>query len=179
MDKISLNDGRRLFGNDPKTSAEARPDYPDALYARLIARCGLRPGASVFEIGPGTGIATRHLLSLGAFPLRAIEPDPRLATFLRETSETDSLEIDQASFDEAALPEAAFDLAVAATSFHWLEQRSSLAKVYRSLKPGGWWAMWWNQFGSEEPDDFQRATDHLFAGTADSPSWSREKRTPS
>ena len=36
--------------------------------------------------------------------------------------------------------------------------------------------MWWNQFGSEEPDEFQRATDHLFAETADSPSWSREKR---
>jgi hypothetical protein len=36
--------------------------------------------------------------------------------------------------------------------------------------------MWWNQFGSEEPDEFQQATDHLFARTADSPSWSREKR---
>jgi trans-aconitate methyltransferase len=178
MERISLNDGRRLFGNDPKAYAEARPEYPDGLYDRLISRCGLRPGVSVFEIGPGTGIATRRLLSLGASPLRAIEPDPRLATFLRETSETESLEIDQASFDEAVLPEAAFDLGVAATSFHWLEQSSALAKVYRSLKPGGWWAMWWNQFGSEEPDEFQRATDHLFAGTADSPSWSREKRIP-
>ena len=128
MDKISLNDGRRLFGNDPKTYAEARPAYPDALYERLITRCGLRPRTSVFEIGPGTGIATRRLLSLGASPLRAIEPDPRLATFLRETSENDSLEIDQASFDEAVLPEAAFDLGVAATSFHWLEQGSALAK---------------------------------------------------
>jgi len=174
--EIPLNDGRRLFGNDPTTYANARPDYPESLYERLITRCGLRPGTSVFEIGPGTGIATRRLLSLGAAPLRAIEPDPRLATFLRETSQTDSLEIDQASFDEAMLPEAAFDLGVAATSFHWLEQSSALAKVYRSLKPGGCWAMWWNQFGSEEPDAFQRATDHLFAGTADSPSWSREKR---
>src|ERR1700741_4424865 len=178
MDKISLNDGRRLFGNDPKTYAEDRPDYPDALYARLMARCGLPQGPSVFEIGPGPGLATRRLLSLGASPLLAIEPDPRLATFLRETIETGSLEIDQVSFDEAMLPEAAFDLGVAATSFHWLEQGSALAKVYRSLKPGGWWAMWWNNFGPEEPDEFQRATDHLFAGTADSPSWSREKRIP-
>ena len=178
MERITLNDGRHLFGHDPKAYAEARPEYPDGLYERLISRCGLRPGASVFEIGPGPGIATRRLLSLGASPLRAIEPDPRLATFLRETSETDSLEIDQASFDEAVLPEAAFDLGVAATSFHWLEQSSALAKVYRLLKAGGWWAMWWNQFGSEESDDFQRATDHLFAGTADSPSWSREKRIP-
>jgi len=176
MQRIPLNEGRRLFGNDPKAYAEARPEYPDALYERLVSRCGLRPGTSVFEIGPGTGIATRRLLSLGASPLRAIEPDARLATFLRQSSQADSLEIDQALFDEAILPEAAFDLGVAATSFHWVEQSSALAKVYRSLKPGGWWAMWWNQFGSEEPDEFQRATDHLFAETADSPFWCREKR---
>jgi 16S rRNA A1518/A1519 N6-dimethyltransferase RsmA/KsgA/DIM1 with predicted DNA glycosylase/AP lyase activity len=94
MERITLNDGRHLFGNDPKTYAEARPDYPDALYERLTTRCGLLPGTSVFEIGPGPGLATRRLLSLGASPLRAIEPDPRLATFLRETSETDSLEIE-------------------------------------------------------------------------------------
>jgi phospholipid N-methyltransferase len=95
MQKIPLNDGRHLFGNDPGTYAQARPDYPDALYERLITRCGLRPGISVFEIGPGTGLATRRLLSLGASPLRAIEPDPRLAIFLRDTIENGSLEIDQ------------------------------------------------------------------------------------
>jgi SAM-dependent methyltransferase len=178
MQRIPLKEGQRLFGNDPKAYAEARPEYPDELYERLATRCGLRVGTSVFEIGPGSGIATRRLLSLGASPLRAIEPDPRLAAFLRETNETSSLEIDQAAFDESMLPEDWFDLGVAATSFHWLEQRSALAKVYRCLKPGGWWAMWWNQFGSEEPDEFQQATDHLFAGTADSPSWSREKRIP-
>lgn len=178
MPKIPLNDGRRLFGNDPQAYAEARPDYPDALYDRLITRCGLREGSSVFEVGPGTGFATRRLLGLGASRLRAIEPDPRLAAFLRETIGTRSLEIEQTSFEEAMLPQAAFDLGVAATSFHWLEQTSALAKVYRSLKPGGWWAMWWNHFGSDEPDEFQRATDHLFVGTADSPSRSGEKRIP-
>jgi SAM-dependent methyltransferase len=178
MQKIPLSDGRRLFGNDPKAYAEARPEYPDALYERLMTRCGLRPGSSVFEVGPGTGLATRRLLGLGAPPLRAIEPDPRLATFLRAAIGAGSLEIDQTSFEEAILPEAAFDLGVAATSFHWLDQTLALAKVYRSLKPGGWWAMWWNHFGSEEPDQFQRATNHLFAATADSPSWSGEKRIP-
>jgi trans-aconitate methyltransferase len=173
---IPLNDGRRLFGNDPRLYAEARPDYPDALFEQLIAQCGLGRSTCAFEIGPGPGIATRRLLSLGVSLLRAIEPDPRLAAFLQETIGGDSLELDQVPFEEASLPEEAFDLGVAATSFHWLEQGSALAKVYRLLKPGGWWAMWWNHFGSDEPDTFQQATDHLFAGTADSPSWSREKR---
>jgi ubiquinone/menaquinone biosynthesis C-methylase UbiE len=133
---------------------------------------------SAFEVGPGTGIATRRLLSLGISRLRAIEPDPRLASFLGETIGAGSLELDQASFEEVSLPDEAFDLGIAATSFHWLEQGSALAKVYRLLKPGGWWAMWWNHFGAEEPDAFQQATDHLFAGTADSPAWNGEKQIP-
>jgi SAM-dependent methyltransferase len=178
MPKIPLNDGRRLFGNDPQVYAEARPDYPDALYQRLVTRCGLARGRSVFEVGPGTGLATRQLLSLGASPLRAIEPDPRLASFLRDSVGPGLLEIDQISFEDAILPEAAFDLGVSATAFHWLDQASALAKVYRTLKPGGWWAMWWNHFGSDGPDAFQQATDHLFAGTADSPSWNGEKEIP-
>jgi SAM-dependent methyltransferase len=170
MTKISLQEGRRLFGNDPDTYARTRPDYPDGLYDRLIRPCGLRPGTAVLEVGPGTGIATGRLLGLGASPLRAIEPDPRLAAYLRETISASALEIDQNSFEEAVLPASAFDLGVAATSFHWLEQSSALAKVFRSLKPGGWWAMWCTHFGSDEPDPFQRATDHLFAHTPDSPS---------
>jgi hypothetical protein len=76
------------------------------------------------------------------------------------------------------LPPRAFDLGVAATSFHWLEQSSALAKAYRSLKPGGRWAMWWTHFGSDEPDPFQIATDHLFAHTPDSPSAGGRNRLP-
>jgi SAM-dependent methyltransferase len=178
METIPLNEGRRLFGNNPATYHDARPDYPDELYQRLIARCGLRSGSSLFEIGPGTGLASRRLLALGASPLRAIEPDPRLAGFLRESISVGVLEIDQTSFEEAILPRATFDLGVAATSFHWLEQASALAKVYQSLKPGGWWAMWWNHFGPEQPDAFQKATDHLFIGTTDSPSMSGKGRPP-
>jgi trans-aconitate methyltransferase len=178
MAKIPLSEGRWLFGNDPLAYANARPDYPDELYEKLCARCGPRPGTAVFEIGAGTGLATRRLLALGASPLRAIEPDSRLANFLRDTISSSSLEIDQSAFEEAVLPEAKFSLGVAATSFHWLEQIPALAKAYRALQPGGWWAMWWNHFGSGEPDAFQTATDHLFVGTADSPSMAGKARLP-
>jgi SAM-dependent methyltransferase len=170
MAKIPLSDGRKLFGNDPSAYANARPDYPEKLYERLRTRCMPGPGTSVFEIGAGTGLATRPLVALGASKLWAIEPDPRLASFLRATISSPSLQVDQIAFEDAELPEAEFGLGVAATSFHWLDQRDALAKVYRSLRTGGWWAMWWTHFGSRGPDAFQLATDHLFVGTADSPS---------
>jgi SAM-dependent methyltransferase len=171
MLRISLAEGRHAFGNDPSGYAAARPDYPDELYERLAQRCGLRAGTAVFEIGAGTGLATRRLLTLGAAPLRAIEPDPRLAAFLRQTVPHGSLQVDQSTFEDADLPLGSFDLGTAATSFHWLEQIRALAKVRKTLKAGGWWAMWWTHFGAgKEYDAFQAATSHLFIDIPRSPS---------
>jgi SAM-dependent methyltransferase len=178
MPKIPLSEGRYLFGRDPLAYVNARPDYPEELYQRLLTRCELGPGVSAFEIGAGTGLATRRLLAFGVSPLWVIEPDARLAGFLRERISSDSLRVDQVAFEEAELPEAEFHLGVAATSFHWLDQGSGLAKVYRSLRSGGWWAMWWNHFASGNPDPFQLATDHLFVGTPDSPSVGKNQGVP-
>jgi len=171
MNRIPLVEGRRAFGHDPAAYDAARPDYPEPLYARLVERGCLRRGVAVFEVGAGTGLATRRLLALGAARLHAIEPDPRLADYLLGALGDPALSVDQASFEEADLPPGAFDLGVAATSFHWLEQGAALAKARAALKPGGWWAMWWNSFGGDrETDAFQAATDHLFTETPDSPS---------
>jgi trans-aconitate methyltransferase len=171
MTQIPITAGRQAFGDDPQAYAAARPDYPDALYSRLVEQCGLGSGSAVFEIGPGTGIATRRLLALGASPLIAIEPDARLADYLRRALPHPALRIATEAFEDTALEPAGFDLGVAATSFHWLEQGSALAKARAALKPGGWWAMWWNNHGSEAADDaFQAATDHLFVETPASPS---------
>jgi hypothetical protein len=76
---IDRSFGRKAFGADPASYHSARPPYPDWVFATLVERCGLADGKSVFEIGPGTGTATRRLLDLGARPLIAIEPDPGLA----------------------------------------------------------------------------------------------------
>lgn len=178
MSRISISEGRRLFGYDPASYVAARPDYPQGLYDRLVERCGLRRGMAVFEVGAGTGLATRRLLEQGASPLVAIEPDLILAAFLTSRLPSAALRVVQQTFEEAELEPETFDLGVAAMSFHWLEQAPALAKVRRLLKPGGWWAMWWTQFGGGEQDAFQRATDHLFADTPDSPSHGRDGGPP-
>ena len=77
MAEIARTEGQRPFGNDPTGYDQARPDYPPQVYDILRDRCGLRPGVRTFEIGPGTGVATRHLLRLGATPLVVVEPDER------------------------------------------------------------------------------------------------------
>ena len=123
----------------------------------------------MLEIGPGTGLATERLLAAGADPLLAIEPDNRLAAFLETRLGSARLDVLRASLEDARLPDAVFDLGVAATSFHWLAPASALAKVWAALRPGGWWTMWWMNFGDEGSDPFQTATRHLFSETRRSP----------
>ena len=73
-------------------------------------------------IGAGTGAATRRLLDLGAEPLIAVEPDARLADFLRMNNPDRALKIRVSTFEDVELEEAAFDLGISATAFHWLEE---------------------------------------------------------
>ena len=163
--------GRRAFGDDPANYDAARPDYPDWVYDALRERCGLGPGCAAFEVGAGTGIATRRLLAAGADRVFAVEPDVRLAEFLRESTPSPALSVVTASFEAAEPPRGDFDLGLAATSFHWLDELAALNKIAALLKPGGWWAMVWNVFGDENrADPFHDATDAILSDGPRTPS---------
>ncbi|MDO6434457.1 class I SAM-dependent methyltransferase [Flavitalea sp. BT771] len=169
MSKVVIDKsfGRKAFGLDPAGYHAARPAYPEWIYELLYERCGLRQNVATFEIGAGTGIATRRLLELGANPLVAIEPDDRLADFLCETIQSDALMVIRSSFEDAILPGAGFDLGLSATAFHWLDEETALAKVASLLKPDGWWVMVWNEFGDpDRADPFHEATKVLLNGSS-------------
>jgi SAM-dependent methyltransferase len=157
--------GREAFGVDPGSYHATRPGYPDWVFEILCERCRLAPGTATFEIGAGTGTATRRLLDLGANPLLAIEPDVRLATFLRKTIQDKALSVSVSAFEDARFDRGSFDLGVSATSFHWLNEDTALMKVAELLRPGSWWAMVWNVFGdNRRPDPFHEATKALLDG---------------
>jgi len=166
---IHRRDGRRLFGADPAGYDAARPGHPERVYEVLVERCGLRDGARVLEVGPGTGQATRRLLELGANPLIATEPDPELAAYL-EVQLSGPIDVRIVALEDANLPAASFDVAVAASSFHWVDETAGLAKIASALHPGGWWAMWWTLFGDDaRPDPFRDATDPIVGQLPSSP----------
>ena len=149
---------KKVFGRDPEAYHKARPRYPRRLFEMLERRCGLRPGSVVFEIGPGTGSATRELLRRSVGELTLIEPDRRLVRYLRATLKPRATRVTIRSvpFERAPLAAGAYDLGIAATSFHWLRERQALRKVARALRPGGWWAAWYSV--TSEP--FQRHPFH-------------------
>ena len=155
------SEARRLYGLNPVAYEAGRPEYPDRVYDVLTERCGLGPGARVLEIGPGTGRVTRRLIALGGTVV-AVEPDASLADYLNRTMPSDSLEVLLGSFENASLAEDAFDLAVAAMSFHWIDQDVGLPKIGRVVRKGGWVAVWWTIFGDpSRPDPFREATRDL------------------
>jgi SAM-dependent methyltransferase len=174
-------EGRRLFGADPAAYDRARRPYPERVYTILVERCGLRPATRVLEIGPGTGKATRPLLELGADPLVAVEPDPALAAYLRESLAPygERLDLRVESFEQVALEPASFELAAAASAFHWIDPAVGLRKVLHLLRPGAWWAMWWNIHGDpDRPDPFHDATEALLGGLPRGPHDGRSGRPP-
>jgi SAM-dependent methyltransferase len=156
-------EARTIFGSDAQGYDSGRPDYPAEVYDILAARCGLRAGASVVEIGAGTGLVTRRLVAAGVRVV-AVEPDQSMAAHLAAAAGS-GVEIIRGTFEQAALPQDRFDLAVAATSFHWVDQGAGLPKLGRVIRPGGWAAIWWTIF--DDPDRQDAFRDALRARTGE------------
>jgi SAM-dependent methyltransferase len=173
--RIERSEGRRLFGSDPGAYDRARPGHAERVYEVLAERCGLREGARVLEVGPGTGQATRRLLARGASVV-ALEPDPALAAYLEDEL---GVEVRIVTLEDAELPASELDLAVGASCFHWVDEAVGLAKIFAALRPGGWLGMWWTLFGdADAPDAFITATSPLLEGLDRSPTRGQEGRPP-
>jgi SAM-dependent methyltransferase len=168
-------EGRRLFGTDPAAYDLARPGHAERVYEVLVERCGLGPGSRVLEVGPGTGQATRRLLEQGASVV-AIEPDPSLAAHVEGTLGVD---VRVVTLEDAEFAADEYDLAVAASCFHWVDEAVGLANLFAALRPGGWFGMWWTLFGDgDAPDAFITATTQLLEGLHRSPTAGEEGRPP-
>ncbi|MEM7116981.1 MAG: methyltransferase domain-containing protein [Chloroflexota bacterium] len=170
---IQQKEGRRLFGEDVGNYARYRPPYPTAVFTLLQQEKGLFPNANTLEIGAGGGQATAVLLEHGANPITLVEPDARFNSILQQLAQRHdaAATILNQPFEAVALAPNSFDLAVSATTFHWVGQQAGLVKVGQLLRSGGLWAMWWTIFGDPtRPDPFRQATDGLLQSLTKSPS---------
>ncbi|MGH9033559.1 MAG: class I SAM-dependent methyltransferase [Acidimicrobiia bacterium] len=159
-------EARRVYGVDPGGYDAGRPEYPERVYELLATRCRVGHGTQALEIGPGTGRVTRRLVDLGA-AVTAVEPDPGLAEYLVTLMEGRPVNVVVSSFEDAPLVDDVFDVAVAAMSFHWVDQQAGLAKLGRVIRTGGWAALWWTVFGDpDRPDPFDDATKRLLEDEA-------------
>lgn len=138
--------GPTHFEQHAATYEEARPPYPAALWRRVAELGALRPGLRAVDLGAGTGQATGVLLA-GGLEVTAIEPGHQLATQLRERHP--AARVLESTAEAAELPDAAFDVAVAATSIHWMDLDRLLPQLHRAVVPGGQLLVWRNVYGDE------------------------------
>lgn len=161
-------EGRCLYGEDPGGYAAGRPGYPEQVYG-LLAESGLQPGCRVLEIGPGTGLATRRLLAAGAH-VTAVEANRSMAEYLQRTSGQPGLGVVCQPFEHAELQPGGYDLAVAATSYHWVAQPAGWRALTRALRPGAWAVIWWMLFDDpSSPDAFDVASQAILGGSPSVP----------
>lgn len=94
-------------------------------------------GSMVLDIGAGTGQLSVPLAERGATVV-ALELGPTLAEVARrKLSRFISAEVVTADFDRWEVAPASFDVVVAATSFHWLDPSTRVARCREILRPGG------------------------------------------
>jgi SAM-dependent methyltransferase len=117
------------FGADAERYDQARPGYPDALVAQVVAES---PGLDVLDVGTGTGIAARQFQAAGCTVL-GVEPDKRMAEFAR----AHGLPVELATFEAWNPDGRTFDTVIAAQSWHWIDPVAGAAKAAQVLRPSG------------------------------------------
>ncbi|MER6417720.1 class I SAM-dependent methyltransferase [Streptomyces sp. NPDC001137] len=126
------------FGGDAERYDRARPRYPDALVARIVAAS---PGPDILDVGCGTGIAARQFTAAGCSVL-GVEPDARMAEVARRSDA--GVTVDVARFEEWEPGRRRFDAVVAGTAWHWIDPVAGAAKAAGALRPGGVLSVFWN-----------------------------------
>ena len=151
---------RRSFNAHADDYRTGRPGYPPRVYELLAERCGLTAGSRVIEVGAGAGHATTELIARGANVV-AVEPGEALAAMLR--ARCPSAVVVDGEIETADIPCAPFDLAVAATAWHWVDSARALPRVAGLVRPGGWFAVWWNEFGDPaQRTEFRLGLDDVY-----------------
>jgi len=130
-------DPARSFGSVVDAYDRGRPGYPAEAAAWLA---GPEPQA-VLELGAGTGKLTEALVALG-HDVHATDPDDAMLARLRQR--LPDVPTSVAPAEELPAPDAAYDVVVAGQAFHWFDHDRALAEIARVLRPGGRFALVWN-----------------------------------
>lgn len=122
-----------------------RPSYPVEVIETIISTCSLESGATVADIGSGTGIFSELLVKSG-LDVFAVEPNEQMRAVVETTlKEQPRFHSVSGSAEATSLADNSVDLITAAQSFHWFEAKPTKKEFHRILKPNGRVALVWNQ----------------------------------
>ncbi len=108
------------------------------------------------EIGAGTGLLTR-LLATRLDHVTAVEPDDRMRAVL--SASAPGVDVWAGQAEELPAESSTFDVVIAASAWHWVDEERAVPEVARVLRPGGRLALVWS--GPDRSVDWMRS---LWAG---------------
>ncbi len=153
-------DSTTRFSSRVEAYIRARPGYPDEVITLIRDQIGLPGGATVADIGSGTGIFSELLLRHG-YRVIGVEPNREMREAgARLLSEHSAFETVEGTAEATGLADHSVDLVTAAQAFHWFEPVKARQECARILRPGGQVLLVWNR-RLEEGSDFLVAYEAL------------------
>jgi len=161
---------KRSFDATARLYDKFRPGYPEPLLDDLVELSGIPEGGRILEVGPGTGQATLPLARRG-FSILGLELGASMARLCRRNLRAfPNVQILNTAFEDwepeghdrggdmtqlssigivsqaapGRVPSGQFDLALAATAFHWIPYKLAHTRCAKALKPDGSLALLWN-----------------------------------
>lgn len=130
-----MNEG--MFSGRAELYAQSRPSYAQG--AVDLIRGVVPRGGDVADIGAGTGIFTRQLLSAG-YRVYAVEPNADMRAMLSGCG----AQVLCAPAEATGLSDNSVSLVTAAQAFHWFDKERFRAECRRILRSGGKVLLLWN-----------------------------------
>lgn len=122
------------FSDRADDYVRGRPGYPEALFDAVAELGRLAPGATIADLGAGTGISTEPLLRRG-FRVFAIEPnDAMRSSLVARFANRAGLVIVAGTAEATGLARHSVDLALAAQAFHWFDVDRTKFELRRILR---------------------------------------------
>lgn len=157
-DSSAVPAGALGFARTAELYERARPSYPSEAVDAVIAELGLQAGATVVDLGAGTGKWARLLVERD-LDVIAVEPvDEMRAQLERAVPDAEALE---GSAEAIPVADESADAVTAAQAFHWFHLDRALPEIHRVLRPGAGLGIVWNERDWSDP--LQVALDELVA----------------
>jgi SAM-dependent methyltransferase len=124
----------RVFDSVAEEYDRERRAYPDELVDAAMS--GLAEGASVLEVGCGTGLLTEQLAARGLH-VRALDPGEEMVRVARRRlAGHGEVDFEVGRFEDADVSEG-YAAVFSASAWHWLDPAVSWRRAWEALRPGG------------------------------------------
>jgi len=126
------------FGLTADDYAKHRAGFPDDFFDRVYADGFVKAGASLLDLGTGTGTLARGFALRGC-RVTGIDPSAQMLEQAKDLDKQVGVEVEYrvAKAEATRLPDASFDIVTAGQCWHWFDRPTAAQEVKRILKPGG------------------------------------------